>query len=152
MLLKTACKAAAILLATGVTTGAWADGHTRSALVVAEEFEGTVISFEIREAPKGLRNLTLTVSGPNEFSATYFSDDAALKIDLRDYGRPFDGAYRYDITAATGARIEINTPIDENGRAGTARNQVLVPVSVDGNFVIRDGEIVSVDKDEKEDG
>ncbi|MDJ0824849.1 MAG: hypothetical protein QNJ16_05035 [Rhodobacter sp.] len=142
--------ASAIALALGLAAPAHAEGHSEPQLVVVEEFGGLTLAFGIKEAPKGLKNLTLTVSGPRDYSATLFSEGQEPKMDLAKYGTPFDGEYTYEITGSTAQRIEINTPIDENGRSRTARQEVLVSVSASGNFSIREGNIVEIDPREKE--
>lgn len=136
-----------ISLASG---SAWADGHMKPDLAIKESLEGTMLMLEVADPPKGLRNLVLTVTGPRGYALSQTTDATGFKLDLRDYGKPFDGAYRWEITGATGETIEVNTPIDENGRTRAARREHAVAARADGNFAILEGRIVQVDRELKE--
>ncbi len=72
------------------------------------------------------------------------------KIDLREYGRPFDGPYTWEISGAHPVKIEINTPVDENGREGNARRNIASAVSASGGFQVVEGQIMAVDKSARE--
>ncbi len=144
---------AAAILALGVSASAGlADGHTKNVFAVVDEFEGLTLSFGIEAAPRGLQNLVLTVDGPRGYSATLPSGKGLPKIDLRDFGKPFDGPYTWEITGSYPNMIEINTPIDQNGRDAKARNEIMTPVSVDGAFTVVEGRIMAVERGKQEDG
>ena len=144
---------AAAILALGLSAPAgFSEGHTKEIFVVAEEFGGTTLAFGIQAAPRGLQNLVLTVDGPRGYSAVLPTGKELPKFDMREFGRPFDGTYTWEITGGYPNMIEVNTPIDENGRDAKARNEIMSPVMAAGVFRIVDGKIVKVDPDKQEDG
>ena len=87
-----------------------------------------------------LSNLTLSIAGPNNFSATAFSKSGAPSIDLRRFGSVEDGTYTYQLTAATDEKVKSRARID-NGR-DQASAEPLKGVSTSGTFNVKDGVIV----------
>ncbi len=143
---------AAAILALGLSAPAgFAEGHAQESFVVVTEFGGLTLAFDIEAAPRGLQNLVLTVDGPRGYQAMQAAGKAVPKIDLREYGTPFDGVYTWEITGSYPNMIEINTPVDENGRDGSARNEIMSAVATGGGFKIVEGQIMGFDKTEKED-
>jgi len=119
-----------------------ADLERHAPFVLIPVFDGTVLAFEPETVPKGLRNVMLSVSGPRNYAASLATKSDLPKFDLREGGKLFDGHYRFEVTGATAETLEINTPIDDNGRDAEARNKIAVPVQFAGSFAIRDGKIV----------
>ncbi len=114
------------------------------------DFGGLTLAFGVEAAPKGLQSLVLTVDGPRGYQAMLASGKEMPKIDLREFGRPFDGAYTWEITGAYPTKIEINTPLDENGRGGNARRNIPSSVAASGGFQIVDGQIMGFEKGAEE--
>ncbi len=142
---------AAAILALGLSAPAgFAEGHAREEFVLVDQFEGLTLAFEIEAAPRGLQNLVLTVDGPRGYQAMQAAGKDMPKIDLRDYGKPFDGVYTWEVTGSYPNMIEINTPVDENGRDGKARNEIMSAVTAGGGFQVVEGQIMRFDKNEKE--
>lgn len=107
-------------------------------LATEERFTETGVGFGLKGP---FSNLTLTISGPNDFHASAFSRDGAPAIDLRQFGAVEDGTYAYQLTAATDERVKVRTKLD-NGRDGTAAADPLKSVTASGTFNVRGGVIV----------
>ena len=102
-----------------------------------EQFSGTRLAFEFA-APYS--NVTLTVSGPNDFQARAVSKAGAPALDLKKFGAVADGGYTYQMTASS-EQPNATSPGLDNGRVGKA-GVALTSVSTSGTFSIKDGVIV----------
>ena len=108
-------------------------------LVEARQLGGTKIGFLVKSP---YRFATLTVSGPNDFNASAFSKSGAVAVDLRQSGPVEDGAYSYQLTAATETKAKTRLSLD-NGRDRRAQTEPLVGASVQGTFNVVNGAIVA---------
>src|SRR5262249_29779513 len=97
----------------------------------------TVVGFDLKGP---YTNVTLSIAGPNEFSATSFSKSGAPTIDLRQFGPVQDGTYTYHLTAATDEKVKSRTHVD-NGR-GQGSAEPVRGVDTSGTFNVKDGVIV----------
>src|ERR1044072_960993 len=71
-------------------------------LLAAEAFSGTVVAFQ----PQGqYANMTLRVTGPQEFHASATFPGGSPAVDLAKYGAVYDGSYNYHLTGPTGENI-----------------------------------------------
>ena len=107
------------------------------------------IKFELEEAPKGMHNVTLRVTGPNGYNASTYSKKGVPSLDLAGHGKLNDGTYRYEITAASGETVDMDTGLD-NGRGDNERKTIQKGISVSGGFEVAEGKIKSKKTDEKE--
>jgi hypothetical protein len=122
-------------LAASLTLGLSTPGLTDD-LKAEPRFEGTTVAFNV---PANLSNLMLSVSGPFNFHASATARSGSPSIDLRRSGGVDDGAYTYNLTAATDEPVKSRTELD-NGR-GTA-GPGLTSVSTSGTFNVLRGAIV----------
>jgi len=107
-------------------------------LVVIEQFKETTVGFELKGS---YDNVTLTIAGPNGFSARAFSKSGAPSVDLRRVGSFEDGTYSYQLTGASQDKIKRVTDLD-NGRAGRTAGEERKGVTASGTFNVRGGVIV----------
>ena len=105
-------------------------------LAVEAEFSETKVVFALK-GPRA--NVTLSITGPNEFHATVSSKGAAT-LDLARFGQVDDGEYTYHLTAATEEPVKIRTPLD-NGREGGKAG--VKSAAASGTFLVKDGLIVT---------
>ena len=129
-------KSARMVLAAVLALGCF-DFCLADDLQAEQKFDGAVVGFDLKGT---YSNLTLTIAGPNEFSATAFSRSGAPSIDLRRFGTLEDGTYTYHLTAATDEKVKSHTRLD-NGRDRTSA-EPLRSVSTSGTFNVKDGVIV----------
>jgi hypothetical protein len=105
-------------------------------LSAEQRFSETTLLFDIKDA---YTNLTLSVSGPSGFHASASSKRGSPTIDLRRLGPLDDGPYSYQLTASSGEKDVIRTPL-ENGRIRV--DAPLKSVSASGRFMVKGGVIV----------
>ena len=91
--MKTTTLCLAACAAIGLSSACLADD-----MVAAEQFGGTSIGFLLKSS---LSRATLSVSGPDAFHASVYSESGAIALDLGKFGPVEDGFYKYEITAAT---------------------------------------------------
>jgi hypothetical protein len=106
-------------------------------LQAEQKFEDAVVGFDLKGT---FSNLTLSIAGPNDFTATSFSKSGAPSIDLRRFGTLEDGTYTYHLTAATDEKVKSRTRLDNGRDRGSA--EPLRSVSTSGTFNVKDGVIV----------
>jgi hypothetical protein len=111
-------------------------------LSASEQFTGTTVGFELKGGP--FSNVTLSISGPDNFHASASARRGAPTIDLRGFGAVEDGRYTYQLTAATAEKEKIRTRLD-NGREARADIEALKGVSTSGTFNVQRGVIVKRD-------
>ena len=129
--MKTAAFGLAAGLALGVAGAALADD-----LAAEQRFGETAVTFDIKG---NVSNVTLSLSGPNGFHASASAKTGSPTIDLRRFGAPDDGVYRYQLTASGGEKLIVRTQLDD-GRGGS--NAPLKTVTASGNFTVKGGVIV----------
>jgi len=128
-------------LALGLSSACLADDLTAD-----QRFTETGVAFELKGA---VSNVTLTVSGPNGFHASAFSRSGAPAVDLRRFGAVEDGAYTYQLTAATDEKVKTRTPLDD-GRDSRTASEPRKGVSTSGTFQVQNGTIVKSDPNARE--
>ena len=115
-------------------------------LKATQRFTETQIGFD----PSGnYSNYTLTVTGPNGFQATSSSKTGTPAIDLRRFGTFDDGVYHYQLSASSGEKATLRTPLD-NGRGDSPAGTGLKGVSLSGQFAVKGGTILKVDPNARE--
>lgn len=135
--MKPAALGLAACLAFGLSSACPADD-----LSASEQFAGTTVGFELKGGP--FTNVTLTISGPNDFHASASSRRGAPSINLRSFGAVEDGSYTYQLTAATNEKLKTRTKLDD-GRDPRTTVEPLKGVATSGTFNVRGGEIVKRD-------
>ena len=122
----------AACLALGITGAAVAQD-----LPAEPRFSETTLLFDIKD---GYSNLTLSVSGPNGFHASASSKTGSPTIDLRRLGPLDDGPYKYQLSASTGEKLVVRTPLDDGrGKSDAVPLKVL---TASGRFDVKGGVIV----------
>jgi hypothetical protein len=104
-------KTASVLLAACVAAGLSGSAFAND-LKADTNFRDTIVGFNLKESYGGV---SLSISGPHHFHASAHAQGAAPTIDLRQYGRPEDDLYQYQLNAATNEAVRSNTKHD-NGR------------------------------------
>jgi hypothetical protein len=104
---------------------------------VDRQFTGTEIGFR---AKGSYREFTLSIAGPNDFFASATSKKEAPSIDLRRFGAIEDGAYTYQLTAATDEQLKSRARLDDGRDAGAP--VPLRSVATSGTFRVQGGAIV----------
>ena len=133
-------------LAFGMSSSGWAQE-----LKATKKLGDTQIGFDLGGK---YTNYTLTVTGPNGFHASASSKSDAPSIDLRQVGIFDDGAYHYQLTAASDEKVVIRSTLD-NGRKGGPDPVVrgvtpMKSVSASGMFYVKGGTITKFDPAERE--
>lgn len=129
-------KRAAIGLAAICAVGFASAGLAQDMKATAKFTETAVII----ELEGGYTNVMLSITGPNEFHTTQFSEKEGPAIDLRKVGEYDDGPYTYRVTGADKQIVPIRTPLND-GREDLAKER-RVGVSISGSFVVEGGKIV----------
>lgn len=107
-------------------------------LAATEQFSGTMIGFQPQQA---YANLTLRVSGPNEFHASASFPGGAPFLELSRFGVVADGTYSYHLTATNGESVAASTR-DEGRPKSTAANYQYRGLSKSGSFTVKGGAII----------
>jgi hypothetical protein len=110
-------------------------------LKATQRFSETQIGFDLGAS---YNNYTLTVTGPNGFTASASSKAGSPAIDLRRFGAHDDGIYNYHLTASSDEKVAVRSALD-NGRAGGPTTSMLKAVSASGQFLVKGGTIVKPD-------
>ena len=131
--MKTTTLCLAACAAIGLSSACLADD-----MVAAEQFGGTSIGFLLKSS---LSRATLSVSGPDAFHASVYSESGAIALDLGKFGPVEDGFYKYEITAATDQPMRVRTPLN-NGRDEKVKFTLHKGVAMNGTFRVKDGKIV----------
>jgi hypothetical protein len=131
-------KPAAFALAAGLVLGL-AGTSLANDLLATEQFSGTIVAFQPQRA---YANMTLRVTGPNEYQASLSYPGGAPAIDLARFGNVYDGVYNYHLTGTTGETILGSGRNDGRAPAATSPYQ-LKDVSKGGSFRVSGGAIVS---------
>ena len=110
-------------------------------LKATQRFSETQIGFDLGAS---YNNYTLTVTGPNGFTASASSKAGTPAIDLRRFGAFDDGIYSYQLTASSDEKVTVRSALD-NGRDGGPTTSMLKAVSTSGQFFVKGGTIVKPD-------
>jgi hypothetical protein len=108
-------------------------------LVAVAQFSGTTIMLRPQQ---NYANLTLRVTGPDEYEAGAAFPNGTPVLDLSRYGKVVDGLYDYHLVGTTGEAI-VAARRDNGRSAKNASEFVLRTVSKGGSFTVRGGAIVS---------
>lgn len=131
-------KPAALGLAAGLVLGLTGTSLAND-LLATEQFSGTVVAFQPQRA---YANMTLRVSGPNEYSASVSYPSGAPALDLARFGVVSDGIYNYHLTGTAGEVI-LGSGRNDGRPAGKTSPYQLKDVSKGGSFRVTGGAIVS---------
>jgi hypothetical protein len=115
-------------------------------LVAGELFTGTQVGFELKGT---FRHVTLSISGPNAFHVSAEARRRAPTIDLARAGPVEDGLYTYQLHAASDDRVKLRTTLD-NGRDGKEPDEISRGIASSGVFRVRNGAIVPIDRNARE--
>ena len=108
-------------------------------LLAVEVFSGTTIALRPQQS---YANLTLRVSGPDEYEASAVFASGTPALDLTRFGKVADGLYDYHLSGTTGETIVAARR--DNGRSPrNTADFILKTVSKGGSFTVRGGVIVS---------
>jgi hypothetical protein len=133
--MKVAAFGLAAALAVGLASACAANDDN---MIAAEQVSGTSVGFVLNGTHS---NATLSISGPNGFYAHTFSRAGAVAIDLSQFGSLANGTYNYQLTAASGQPIAVNSALDD-GRGTAHRTYAYKPAAKSGTFNVKDGAIV----------
>lgn len=112
--------------------------------LAVENFSGTRVGFVPSE---DVFNITLRVTGPENFAAQVFSRQGMPSLDLSKYGPVHEGFYNYEITAATHALVRA-TDQQDTGMSDDEVSDYINSgymnkgVTQTGHFSVVSGEIV----------
>lgn len=108
-------------------------------LLAVEVFSGTTI---VLRPQQSYANLTLRVTGPDEFEAGASFPSGTPSLDLSRYGKVVDGLYDYHLAGTTGEAIVASRRNDGRSAKNTS-DFILKTVSKGGSFTVRGGAIVN---------
>ena len=108
-------------------------------LLATEQFSGTIVAFQPQ---RGYANMTLRVTGPNEYQASVNYPSGSPAIDLARFGTVYDGLYNYHLTGTSGETV-LSAARNEGRSAGATSPYQLKDVSKGGSFRVQGGAIVS---------
>jgi len=94
------------------------------------------------QSQTNLSNVTLSVSGPNGFSAQEFSKSGTPSLALVTNGTLADGVYTWQISGATNQMVSVAKNALDNGRGEDARAFVNKSSIESGTFRVQGGSIV----------
>ena len=129
---------AALGLAAGVVLGLSGTSLAND-LLAAEQFTGTIVAFQPQRA---YANMTLRVTGPNQYHASVSYPGGMPGLDLSRFGVVYDGTYNYHLTGTAGDVILSSGRNDGRAPNNTSPYK-LKTVSKSGAFSIQGGAIVS---------
>jgi hypothetical protein len=101
--------------------------------------QGSSLTFEARGASAGS---TVSVAGPNRFTASAHAKGGGIGLDLSRFGTVEDGTYTYQVHSATDEAVKPRAGLD-NGR-GPGAPQARKSLSTSGTFVVKGGVIQTV--------
>ena len=108
-------------------------------LLAVEQFSGTTV---ILRPQQNYANLTLRVSGPDEYEASAVFPSGTPLLDLARFGKVVDGLYDYHLVGTTGAAIVAARR--DNGRSAKNTSEfILKTVSKGGSFTVKGGVIIT---------
>ena len=108
-------------------------------LLAAEQFAGTTVAFQPQ---RPYANMTLRISGPNNYQASVSYPSGSPALDLSRFGTVSDGVYNYHLTGTSGETVLASSRND--GRPGSSTtNYQLKDASKGGSFRVQGGAIVS---------
>jgi hypothetical protein len=131
-------KPAALGLAAGLVLGLSGASFAND-LLATEQFSGATITFQPQA---NYANLTLRVTGPNNYHASAAFPGGVASIDLTRYGTVADGPYSYNLTGTAG-EVVLASGRDEGRPAKSTSAYELKSLSKSGSFTIKGGAIVS---------
>ena len=131
-------KPAALGLAAGLVLGCVGTSLANDLLAV-EQFSGTIVAFQPQQ---NYANMTLRVTGPNQYHAGVSYPSGAPALDLSRFGVVYDGTYNYHLTGTAGEVILGSGRNDGRAPKNTSPYK-LKTVSKSGSFSIQGGALVS---------
>lgn len=131
-------KPAAVGLALALTLGL-SDAGLANDLLATEQFSGTIVAFQPQTT---YANMTLRVSGPNNYQASAAYASGSPAIDLSRFGAVYDGAYNYHLTGTSGETV-LGSGRNDGRPSSTSSPYKLKTVSKSGTFSVQGGAIVS---------
>ena len=126
-------KPASIGLAAALLLGLAGTGLAND-LLATEQFAGTIVAFQPQQA---YANMTLRVTGPNDYQASAVYPSGSPAIDLSRFGSVYDGVYNYHLTGTSGETVL--TAARNDGRPAKTTSPYQLKDSVQGRFVPRPG-------------
>lgn len=124
--------------------------RVKQKIMAEESFSGTQLVFTPQEP---IHNMTLTISGPQQFQASLFSEYDIPTIELWNYGEVNDGLYKYQLTGASNEKVEIeNTDMLDNGRDRENNYLRFKSISQSGHFRVKNGEIIAKETAQESEG
>ncbi len=97
-----------------------------------------------------VKNMTLSVTGPNGFHAQEFSKSSAPRVSIMQNGQLADGVYSWHMTASTNQALPESVSLLNDGRGDIERPQRYKSTSMSGTFVISGGTLVQPDASKEE--
>ena len=94
------------------------------------------------QSSKSMSNKTLTVSGPDGYSATSFSSTGSPSASMSKNGAMADGLYKWQLTGSSSEMVPSSKSGMDNGRGDAERAFVNKSVSESGTFRVVNGSVV----------
>ena len=94
---------------------------------------------------QSMKNITLTISGPDGFAATSHSKSGNPAAIMSNNGSLADGLYTWQLTGTTNEMVPANANGLDNGRGAAKRAFVNKSASEHGSFRVINGSVVMPD-------
>ena len=103
-------------------------------LLATEQFTGTIVAFQPQRT---YANMTLRVTGPNDYQASAVYPSGSPAIDLSRFGTVYDGVYNYHLTGTSGETVLAQRP--QRRPSGKCDVALSAQGRVEGRLVPRPG-------------
>lgn len=90
---------------------------------------------------KSLTNVTLSVSGPDGYTASKFSKFGSPTVSFSNNGALADGVYTWNLSGATSVMVPSNPNGLDNGRGEDAKPMMNQSYSESGTFRVMNGSV-----------
>ena len=128
-----------MLLAGVLVNSSFASAENNATKIGHENFSGSNISFTEKDK---VGPSSLTITGPNGFSASGLAESAIPSIELSEFGLLEDGLYIYQITAAlSGQFMQTTNKYLNNGRGSKEIIRKNKVIRQSGSFYLQSGQI-----------
>ncbi len=98
----------------------------------------------VQVSPNGhATNMTLTITGPNGFQATSYSEFSVPKVSISRNSIVSDGLYRWQLTGASGDEVAMQNTNLDYGRGDNTKRFIQIPMGDSGVFRVKNGQVIS---------
>lgn len=117
----------------------WLASCILSASALSHSIDVSLSSDSIQFSKSGADNISVTVSGPENYNDAFTQSSSYVAINVQDINQSDDGVYHYN---ATSTEILGNTEVSDNNGRGSANKNIVNSDNASGHFRIENGEIV----------